>query len=239
MPEEINRITTDHLSDLLFITEEDAKNNLLREGIDKKRIYFVGNVMIDTLIENLSKIKKSLILEKLRLKKHRYCVLTLHRPSNVDCRETLEPLFETFRKLSLKCPIVFPVHPRTLEKIRKFRLSNFLENIQVIRPLGYLDFLNLVQKAKLVLTDSGGVQEETTYLRVPCLTIRENTERPVTVKLGTNEIVGTKPSSISRAFAAVLRGKVKRGKIPPLWDGKAATRIVKTVLDHYNRANYS
>ena len=236
MPEETNRVVTDRLSTFLFTTEKSASVNLLGEGVPRERIFFVGNVMIDTLCSHLPQILQSTVLRRLGLKKKRYAVLTLHRPSNVDDRRQLELLMRTFDQLSKKLPLVFPIHPRTRDNLVKFRLSELLANIRVVDSLAYSDFLFLIQNAKLVLTDSGGIQEETTYLKVPCLTIRENTERPVTVQLGTNRIVGTTPTSISRVFSAVLRGPVKRGKIPPLWDGKTASRIVKILLHHYNRA---
>ena len=236
MPEETNRVVTDRLSTFLFTTEKSASVNLLGEGVPRERIFFVGNVMIDTLCSHLPQILQSTVLRRLGLKKKRYAVLTLHRPSNVDDRRQLELLMRTFDQLSKKLPLVFPIHPRTRDNLVKFRLSELLANIRVVDSLAYSDFLFLIQNAKLVLTDSGGIQEETTYLKVPCLTIRENTERQVTVQLGTNRIVGTTPTSISRVFSAVLRGPVKRGKIPPLWDGKTASRIVKILLHHYNRA---
>lgn len=236
MPEEMNRVITDRLSTLLFTTEKNAEVNLLREGIPHERIFFVGNVMIDSLRSHLPRMQRSSILRRLDLKKQQYAVLTLHRPSNVDGRKHLTLLMRTFHELSKKLPLVFPIHPRTRENIKKFHLSEYLANIRAVESLVYSDFLSLVQNAKLVLTDSGGVQEETTYLRVPCLTVRENTERPVTVHLGTNRVVGTDPISITRSFAAVLSGNVKRGTIPPLWDGKAAVRIVKIALGYYNRS---
>jgi UDP-N-acetylglucosamine 2-epimerase (non-hydrolysing) len=234
MPEEMNRVVTDRLSTLLFTTEKNAETNLLREGVARKRIFFVGNVMIDSLRLQLPRIQQSSILRRLDLQKQQYAVLTLHRPSNVDDQKQLEKLMRTFHELSRKLPLVFPIHPRTRENIKKFHLSAYLANVRAVDSLVYSDFLSLMQNAKLVLTDSGGVQEETTYLRVPCLTVRENTERPVTVHLGTNRVVGTDPTSITRSFAAVLRGNVKRGTVPPLWDGKAAARIVKIALRQYN-----
>jgi len=213
MPEEMNRVVTDRLSTLLFTTEKNAETNLLREGVARKRIFFVGNVMIDSLRLQLPRIQQSSILRRLDLQKQQYAVLTLHRPSNVDDQKQLEKLMRTFHELSRKLLLVFPIHPRTRENIKKFHLSAYLANIRAVDSLVYSDFLSLMQNAKLVLTDSGGVQEETTYLRVPCLTVRENTERPVTVHLGTNRIVGTDSTSITRSFAAVLRGNVKHGTV--------------------------
>ena len=236
MPEEMNRVVTDRLSTLLFTTEKNAETNLLREGVARKRIFFVGNVMIDSLRLQLPRIQQSSILRRLYLQKQQYAVLTLHRPSNVDDQNQLAKLMRTFHELSRKLLLVFPIHPRTRENIKKFHLSAYLANVRAVDSLVYSDFLSLMQNAKLVLTDSGGVQEETTYLRVPCLTVRENTERPVTVHLGTNRVVGTDPTSITRSFAAVLRGNVKHGTVPPLWDGKAAARIVKIALRQYNRS---
>ena len=181
-------------------------------------------------------MQQSSIPRRLDLQEQQYAVVTLPRPSNVDDQKQLEKLMRTFHELSRKLLLVFPIHPRTRENIKKFHLSAYLANIRAVDSLVYSDFLSLMQNAKLVLTDSGGVQEETTYLRVPCLTVRENTERPVTVHLGTNRIVGTDSTSITRSFAAVLRGNVKHGTVPPLWDGKAAARIVKIALRQYNRS---
>ncbi len=235
MPEEINRLLTDQISDLLFITEESAKENLLREGIAEDKIFFVGNVMIDTLLQHLEKAKQSDILERLGLKEKRYALLTLHRPSNVDYKETFLQILEALKEISQTIPIIFPIHPRTQQRVKSFGLERFFSGflgghndsqIRTIEPLGYLDFLKLMSLARLVLTDSGGIQEETTVLGVPCITIRENTERPVTIKEGSNTLVGTNKEKIIAAAQAVLNGAFAKRKIPPLWDGRAAERIV-------------
>jgi len=235
MPEEINRVLTDAISDYLFITEKDAETNLMNEGRSKKDIFFTGNVMIDTLISNRRKAGKSKILEKLGLKERDavapspYALLTLHRPSNVDNREILAELFEVFECIQKRIKIIYPVHPRTQKRIKEFGLdkkSPFL----AVPPLGYIDFLHLMDNAKFVLTDSGGIQEETTVLGIPCITLRENTERPVTVTHGTNTITGTDRNRIIGESLNTINGNVKAAKIPELWDGKAAKRIVNILL---------
>jgi len=243
MPEEINRVLTDQISNYLFTTCEDANKNLMREGIPKNRTFFVGNVMIDTLVAHVKLAKKSRILEKLKLEEDRrlkrYAVLTLHRPSNVDNRPILEGILRALNKISEKIPIIFPAHPRTISRIKNFKLddmvfflysyslNNLREKIILMPPLGYLDFLCLMSNATLVLTDSGGIQEETTILGNPCLTLRNNTERPITVKEGTNIIVGSDPKKIIKTAVHVIENGVQRKKIPKYWDGKAAERIVK------------
>ncbi|MEQ1761900.1 MAG: UDP-N-acetylglucosamine 2-epimerase (non-hydrolyzing) [Pyrinomonadaceae bacterium] len=227
MPEEINRIVTDSISDLLFTTEESANVNLRREGIDPERVKFVGNVMIDSLVQNLERLKESNILADLGLNAREFAVLTLHRPSNVDSRETFEPLLNSLIEISERIPIIFPAHPRTRAKIDEFGLRDSIEasGLRLVDPLGYLDFLALYSQAKLVMTDSGGLQEETTYLGIPCLTIRENTERPVTIAMGTNRLIKD-PISLKRAAFDLLDATAHASKsIPPLWDGKAAVRI--------------
>jgi UDP-N-acetylglucosamine 2-epimerase (non-hydrolysing) len=228
MPEEINRILTDSISDLLLTTSEDADENLKREGVPASKIKFVGNVMIDSLFYNLKKAESSSIREDLDLQNKDYAALTLHRPSNVDEKDVLKGLLEALRSVSEKLPVIFPAHPRTKAKINEFGFANLIEssNISLIEPLGYIDFLRLYSGAKLVLTDSGGIQEETTALGVPCLTLRENTERPITIELGTNILVGINPSKIKgTAFAVLENDSRKDAKIPPLWDGHAAERI--------------
>jgi UDP-N-acetylglucosamine 2-epimerase (non-hydrolysing) len=226
MPEEINRIVTDSISDWLFTTEESANENLRREGIAPEKIKFVGNVMIDSLVENLDRAKQSNVLSDLNLNPQSYAVLTLHRPSNVDKRETLEPLVDALIEISEKLPIVFPVHPRTRAKIAEFGLQQTIDtsDLRLIEPLGYLDFLSLYSQAKFVMTDSGGLQEETTYLGIPCLTIRENTERPVTLELGTNRLIRA-TESLKQAALDLLDATPSSKIIPPLWDGKVAVRI--------------
>ncbi|MGD9631274.1 MAG: non-hydrolyzing UDP-N-acetylglucosamine 2-epimerase [Pyrinomonadaceae bacterium] len=232
MPEEINRIVTDSISDLLFTTEGSANENLRREGTVPEKIRFVGNVMIDSLVENLERAKESNILAALGLTPQSYAVLTLHRPSNVDERETLEPLIDALIEIGRRLPIIFPVHPRTRTKIDDFKLDERISasNLRLIDPLGYLDFLSLYSPAKFVMTDSGGLQEETAYLGIPCLTIRENTERPVTIEIGTNQLVKD-PISLKRAAFGLLDRTAPVPKdLPPLWDGKAAGRICDEIL---------
>ena len=232
MPEEINRILTDAISDILFITEESAVEHLANEGIAKEKIHFVGNVMIDTLMHHLKKASLSTIKQKLGVVKP-YGLVTLHRPSNVDRKETLEPLINCLHSIAEQQLLVFPVHPRTRNSLQKFGLWAVLESnpsIILAEPLGYLDFLNLIKDASVVITDSGGIQEETTVLKVPCVTLRENTERPVTVTVGTNYLIGTEPPRILETVKNILQGKGKIGTIPALWDGKAGERIVKMLL---------
>ena len=231
MPEEINRIRTDEISDFLFTTEKSGNENLLKEGIDKNKIFFVGNVMIDTLLKHREKAKSSKILAKLNLHKNNYCTLTLHRPSNVDSKKDFENIIFILDKLQEKIKIVFPAHPRTRKNIEAFKLSKKIggmKNLIITQPLGYLDFLCLMSNSKLVLTDSGGIQEEATVLGVPCITLRNNTERPVTVEQGTNLLVSTNKDNIIKKALKVINNEIKTNKkIPELWDGKAAKRIVK------------
>lgn len=235
MPEEINRIVTDSISDLLLTTEESANENLRREGIPNEKIKFVGNVMIDSLVQNLERAKQSNVLSDLSLDLRSYAALTLHRPSNVDERATLEPLIDALTEISEKLPIIFPVHPRTRAKIAEFGLQDTINgsNLRLIDPLGYLDFFALYSQAKFVMTDSGGLQEETTYLGIPCLTLRENTERPVTIDIGTNQLVGSDPASLKNAVHEILsKAQLSAHSIPPLWDGSAAVRICDAFTIH-------
>jgi UDP-N-acetylglucosamine 2-epimerase (non-hydrolysing) len=233
MPEEINRVLTDALSDYLFVTEEDAITNLMHEGRPRENIFFVGNVMIDALRHFMPLAQSSRIGEELGLMNssgwHRFATLTLHRPSNVDSAETLEGLLEGITGVAKEIPVVFPVHPRTKERLATSEIAKHPQ-IRVIPPLGYLDFLCLMSHSTLVLTDSGGIQEETTALGVQCLTLRENTERPVTITEGTNQLVGTDQARILRAAQEVLANRCKAGTLPQLWDGRAAGRIVETIL---------
>ena len=248
MPEEINRLITDQISDFLFTTCEDANRNLLHEGIPKEKIHFVGNVMIDTLLDHLEMAEKSEIIERLGLAQDggikKYALLTLHRPSNVDDPVVLKRLFGALNEIALKIPIIFPVHPRTLKRLQEFklkRLINYVDKSEInvsgrviaMPPLGYLDFLCLMSKAALVLTDSGGIQEETTILGVPCLTLRNNTERPVTVREGTNFVVGNDPRRIKEKALDILENGIRRRRIPKYWDGKAAERIVKILTKSF------
>lgn len=234
MPEEINRILTDSISDLLFTTSEDADENLKKEGISAGKIRFVGNVMIDSLLQHLTLAEGSQIREELGLTESDYAVLTLHRPSNVDDEKTFAGITKSLLAIAERLPIVFPVHPRTKAKIAEFGFAELIEKsrIQLIEPLGYLDFIRLYSGARLVLTDSGGLQEETTVLGIPCLTLRDNTERPITIEMGTNVLVGTDHEKITRGAFDVLADEnfTKNAKIPPLWDGKTAGRICDELL---------
>ena len=231
MPEEINRLLTDQLADLLLTPSEDGDENLRREGIPDERICFVGNVMIDSLLSQLKHAEASQVRQELGIDGLDYAALTLHRPSNVDERETFARILDALEQISQRLPIIFPVHPRTRARIAEFGFAERVERARALRlidPLGYLDFLRLYSGARLVLTDSGGIQEETTALGIPCLTLSENTERPITVELGTNRIVGTNTSKITSAAFASLdapRDDKSAKRIPPLWDGKAAGRI--------------
>ena len=222
MPEEINRVVTDALSDYLFTTEPVAERNLLAEGVAKEKIFFVGNVMIDTLLGFREKAARSGVLERLGVKAKGYAVVTLHRPSNVDAPAQLDGLLGALEQLSRELPVVFPVHPRTREKLQVADNGPLI----LTPPMGYLDFLRLMSEARLVLTDSGGIQEETTILQVPCLTMRENTERPITLEQGTNRLVGRQPEAILEAALAVLKGGGKPAQVPDLWDGHASSRIL-------------
>lgn len=231
MPEEINRIVTDHLSDFLFTTCRDANENLEKEGIPKEKFFFVGNVMVDTLIRLRSKIEQAKILKQLGLEKKDYAVLTLHRPSNVDDGKVLRTIFGALKAISNHITIIFPAHPRTIKQIRNFGLDSSVKNMRIIEPLGYRNFLKLCMNCKFVMTDSGGIQEETTYTNIPCLTLRKNTERPITIKEGTNILVGPHEDKIIVEGLKILRGKHKRGRIPKLWDGKTAQRIVEVLKE--------
>jgi UDP-N-acetylglucosamine 2-epimerase (non-hydrolysing) len=235
MPEEINRLLTDQIADLLLTPSPDADTNLLAEGIPKERIRFVGNIMIDSLFKNLERARDSNIKKDLGLNDSEYGVLTLHRPSNVDDRETFERILSALKTISESLPIIFPVHPRTRKTIAEFGLTERIaatKYLRLIDPLGYLDFLSLYSTAKLVLTDSGGIQEETTALGIPCLTLRENTERPITVEIGTNVVVGTDTEKIVSSAKAILDGSAnKEARQPPLWDGHTAERILAVLQE--------
>jgi len=241
MPEEINRLLTDQIADLLFTPSVDADQNLLAEGIPPERISFVGNIMIDSLFRNLQRACESNIKSEMGLTDRQYAVLTLHRPSNVDNRETFGRILSALEAIASQLPIVFPVHPRTRKTITQFGLAERIasaNNLRLIEPLGYLDFLSLYSTARLVLTDSGGIQEETTALGIPCLTLRENTERPITVEMGTNIVVGTDTRKIVSEAAAILNGAGAKGtRQPPLWDGHTAERILD-VLMNWSRSRY-
>ena len=232
MPEEINRLLTDQICDLLFTPSKDAGANLSREGIAEQKIHFVGNVMIDTLVKMLPKAQERPILGDLGLEKGGFMLVTLHRPANVDQPETLAQILSALETIAQEFPVVFPVHPRTRKNMQSFEMQ--AEGVNFLEPLGYLDFLALTNSARLVLTDSGGIQEETTYLGVPCLTVRPNTERPVTVEIGTNRLVASQRESILEAVKDLFSGHVRKGVCPPLWDGKASERIVEVMLAQEN-----
>jgi len=233
MPEEINRLLTDAVSEYLFVTEPSGVANLQREGIDERKIFLVGNVMIDSLIRYREKARRLSLIDQFHVKPRAFTLVTLHRPSNVDSREGLEKILTIFEELSTRTSTIFPVHPRTrkmLEQCGLSRRANAIENLHLTEPIGYLEFLNLMDQAQLVITDSGGIQEETTFLGIPCLTLRENTERPITVEVGTNRICGLNVELVVRASFEVFDGKAKKGRVPQLWDGHTAERI-KTILE--------
>ena len=235
MPEEVNRILTDSLSDMLFVTEQSAIKNLSREGVQPERIVFVGNVMIDTLKRHLQRAESSPIREELGLDCP-YGLVTLHRPSNVDSHKKLTTLVDVLLAIAAKRKLVFAVHPRTRVNLESFNLLSRLSNspgIILTEPLSYLDFLNLINHADLVVTDSGGIQEETTFLDVPCVTLRENTERPVTVETGSNYLIGTDPDKILETVNIILSGKGKKTVVPELWDGKAGQRIITSLAAYF------
>ena len=234
MPEETNRIVTDSISDFLFITEKSGYENLKQEGKKDSEIFWVGNVMIDTLYHYLNKIintKPNSLPEK------PYSVLTLHRPSNVDFKDKLKNIIEAIVEISNDMPVLFPVHPRTKKNLETFNLNGLINNsnIKLLPPLPYMKFLSLWKEANLVLTDSGGIQEETTALGIPCFTIRENTERPITVEEGTNTVVGTTKDRILSAYSIFKNGKTKHGKIPKFWDGKTAKKIIDILIEHFEQ----
>jgi UDP-N-acetylglucosamine 2-epimerase (non-hydrolysing) len=249
MPEEINRILTDALSDVLFITEKSAATNLTREGVANKKIHFVGNTMVDTLLKHRERAKQSGIISRLglwedsgRAKVRPYAVVTLHRPSNVDDADTLKRILDAISVVAKDVPVFWPVHPRTLKRIEDFRLGDYMNphhissgpiatssRIHTLEPLGYLDFLCLMSTARLLLTDSGGIQEEATVLGVPCVTLRENTERPVTITQGTNVLSGTERDAIISYASRQLR-RPRKVKRPRFWDGRAGERVIKALV---------
>jgi UDP-N-acetylglucosamine 2-epimerase (non-hydrolysing) len=231
MPEEINRLCTDAIADLLFTTDENASKNLRSEGVAEERIFFVGNTMIDTLLRHIDAARS--LPPPNGLSSGEFAVLTLHRPGNVDHRQTLTAIIGAIMDVARRIPVVFPAHPRTLDRLNEFSLLPKIKNgcnLHLIDPLSYLPFLGLVMHSRMVLTDSGGIQEETTVLGIPCITMRPNTERPITCELGTNVLVGTAPDRIRAAAYAVLDHGLRRGSIPEKWDGQAAIRIVKILL---------
>ncbi len=234
MPEEINRLVTDAIADLLFCTEASAVENLRREGVPDENVFLVGNVMIDTLLANRAKAEASPILQNLGLAPGGFAVLTLHRPANVDDPAVFGRILDALEVIQRDVPIVFPVHPRTRQNLGRSALGGRvagLGGLRLIDPAGYLDFLKLMASARVVLTDSGGIQEETTILKVPCLTLRENTERPVTVQVGSNRLVGSDPARILAAYRDIRDGRFRPAETPPLWDGRAAGRIVSILAE--------
>jgi len=230
MPEEINRIVTDALAELLLTPSEDANENLRREGISEDKIKFVGNIMIDSLVENLPKARLSGILSRLCLDRGRFAFVTLHRPENVDVRENLSAIMASMEELSKRMPVVFPIHPRTHKMLREFGLMSPLnDRLLLLEPIGYHASLSLTENARLVLTDSGGLQEEATFFRTPCLTLRSNTERPITIILGSNKLT-TRERLLNDAYEA-FDGPEHRGQVPPLWDGRTAERVMGCILE--------
>lgn len=228
MPEEINRIVTDSLTDYFFTTSEIANQNLRNAGVREEQIFFVGNVMIDTLLANMPKFSKPSIFDALQLQEKQYLVLTMHRPANVDAAEKLKRMMQEIVTNVQGLPIIFPIHPRTAQIFSDLGIA--ADNLHIVDPMGYLEFNYLVQNAKAVITDSGGITEETTVMGIPCITLRDNTERPETITIGTNELIGTNPEAIQPALDKLFSGSWKKGGIPELWDGKAAERIVGTLL---------
>lgn len=228
MPEEINRVVTDSITDYFFTTSEIANKNLKESGADEGNMFFVGNTMIDTLLANESRLLQPDIWVELNLSQRNYLVMTLHRPANVDEEDKLRVLIDEIINNSHNLPIIFPVHPRTKRILEKLGIE--APNLYMVEPLGYLEFNYLVKNAKVVITDSGGITEETTVMGVPCLTLRDNTERPETITIGTNELVGTDPKNIAPHLNKLFKGAWKEGKVPEKWDGKAAERIVEVLL---------
>jgi len=229
MPEEINRMVTDSITDYFFTTSETANNNLINNGIPKDKIFYVGNTMIDTLLKHRPNFMKPAIWDEVGLEENNYIVMTLHRPANVDEEQILKELMDEIIAHSCGVPIIFPVHPRTAKQLESLGIS--YPNFHAVEPLSYLEFNYLVERAKAVITDSGGITEETTVMNVPCMTLRDNTERPETIELGTNELLGVNPKAIGPAMGKLFSGDWKEGKIPPMWDGKTAKRIVQHLLN--------
>ena len=231
MPEEVNRTLVDSISDILFLTCKDALINLKKEGIDENKCYFVGNTMIDSLVNFSKKISNSNILNKLNLKKKEYALVTLHRPSNVDCKNNLKNIINSINDLSKSIQCVFPIHPRTQKLLKKHRLYNpDVESVLFLKPLGYLDFMNLQKNSNFIITDSGGIQEESSFFNVPCLTLRDNTERPVTISNGTNYLIGSDPTKIRKKYKKIDYNRTSNIEC---WDGKSSSRI-KNIIKKYH-----
>lgn len=235
MPEEINRMVTDSITDYFFTTSETANQHLRKSGIAEDRIFFVGNTMIDTLLKQMPHFSQPRVWDKLRLEEKGYIVMTLHRPANVDEENKLKVLMDAIIQSSQAIPLIFPVHPRTAKMLDQIGIQ--APNLYIIDPLGYLEFNYLVQHSKAVVTDSGGITEETTVMGIPCMTLRDNTERPETCTVGTNELLGTDPTAIPPSFEKLLSGKWKKGEIPELWDGKTAKRIVDAICTLFQLKN--
>jgi UDP-N-acetylglucosamine 2-epimerase (non-hydrolysing) len=228
MPEEINRMVTDSITDYFFTTSITANENLLKNGIQKDRIFYVGNTMIDTLLKHRPNFIKPAIWDKVDLSEENYIVITLHRPANVDEEDILKKLIDEIIENSNNIPIIFPVHPRTAKQLENVGIS--YPNLHTIEPLGYLEFNYLIERAKAVITDSGGITEETTVMNIPCMTLRDNTERPETISMGTNVLIGTDPKNIKPAMEKLFSGSWKKGIIPPLWDGQTSKRIINHLI---------
>ncbi|MGL4629813.1 MAG: non-hydrolyzing UDP-N-acetylglucosamine 2-epimerase [Leadbetterella sp.] len=239
MPEEINRILVDNISDFLFVTEQDGLDNLKKEGVSDEKVFFVGNVMIDSLKYYLMKSKSLNTTIEMGIKSKEFMLVTMHRPANVDTEEGLRSILEIIERASQHLSVIFPMHPRTRNNMEKFGLSDKLKTIKnliLTEPQGYLEFLNLMDNAKVIITDSGGIQEETTFLQVPCLTFRDSTERPITVTLGTNQLLADlNPNTVYEKLKEILAGQTKKGTIPPFWDGSTAERIVNILVEKFER----
>jgi len=233
MPEEINRMVTDSITNYFFTTSAFANQNLEKIGVNNENIFFVGNTMIDTLLKNRPKFLQPDIWKQLNLKEKEYIVITLHRPANVDEEQNLKVLIDEILANTRELPLIFPVHPRTLKILNNTGVSN--PRLQLIEPLGYLEFNYLVEHSKAVITDSGGITEETTVMGVPCITLRDNTERPETITVGTNELIGTNPKAIKPTMDILFSGNWKKGQIPEMWDGKAAERIISALIDIFSK----
>jgi UDP-N-acetylglucosamine 2-epimerase (non-hydrolysing) len=235
MPEEINRIVTDSICDLFFTTSEQANNQLKKNGVSESSIYFVGNTMIDTLFQNIGRIQKPIFWDEHNLKQGAYFLVTLHRPSNVDDPEKLASVLSAIQDAAMEFPVVFPVHPRTRQIIDKFKINE--RGILMIDPQGYLEFMYLIKNAKGIITDSGGITEEATVLHIPCLTLRNSTERPETVTMGTNELIGDDLHKLEPCLKKIINGEWKKGQIPVFWDGNTSERIIDIILNIYESSN--